>query len=128
MHVEVVSAEQHVLSADVRELYARSVDGEIGILPGHQPALIALDIGPVRLVLEDGTVELIAVHRGILFVDQDHRVIVLADIAELASQVDVRRAEARISQLEQRLSGGDDAVLRMSLQKQRLRVDVARGA
>jgi F0F1-type ATP synthase epsilon subunit len=80
------------------------------------------------LVLEDGTVERIAVPRGILFVDQDHRVIVLADIAELSSQVDVRRAEARIAQLEQRLSGGDDAVLRMSLQKQRLRVDVARGA
>jgi len=128
MHVEVVSAEQHVLSADVRELYARSVEGEVGILPGHQPALIALDIGQVRLVLEDGTVERIAVHRGILFVDQDHRVIVLADVAELSSQVDVRRAEARIAQLEQRLSGGDDAALRMSLQKQHLRVDVARGA
>ena len=44
MHVEVVSAERHVLSADVTELYARSVEGEIGILPGHQPAL---DVGVV---------------------------------------------------------------------------------
>lgn len=126
MQVEVVSAESHVLSAEVSELYARSVEGEIGILPGHQPALIALDVGPVRLVLPDGTVERIAVHAGLLFVGEDGRAIVLADIAERASAVDVRRAEARVRELEAALGAEDDAVLRMSLRKHRLRLEVAR--
>ena len=126
MQVEVVSAESHVLSAEVSELYARSVEGEIGILPGHQPALVALDVGPVRLVLPDGTVERIAVHAGLLFVGEDGRAIVLADIAERASAVDVRRAEARVRELEATLGAEDDAVLRMSLRKHRLRLEVAR--
>jgi F-type H+-transporting ATPase subunit epsilon len=126
MHVEVVSAENHVLSADVRELYARSVEGEIGILPGHQPAVVALDIGPVKLVMEDGSREFVAVHRGVLYVDKGEKVIVLADLAELGSGVDVKRAEARKADLERRLAEDDDPSLRSSLRKQELRLQVAR--
>ncbi len=126
MHVEVVSAESHVLSADVVGLYARGVEGEIGILPGHQPAVIALDIGAVTLELGDGSREHVAVHHGVLYVDRGHKAIVLADIAELASDIDVRRAEERKRVLEQQLATGDDHVLRSSLRKQQLRLDVAR--
>ncbi len=130
MSVEVVSAEDHVYSGEIRELYARGVDGEIGILPGHQPALVALDIGAVKLVAEDGGTEVVAVHRGVLFVGEDGKVIVLADIAELASDVDVARAEARRHELEERLTRSDakSAVLTASLRKQLLRLEVARQA
>lgn len=129
MHVEVVSAEHHVLSADVTELYARGVEGEIGILPGHQPAVIALDIGPVRVRLEDGTEERIAVHHGVLYVEQTGKVIVLADIAELASSIDVGRARSRRDELTRRLEqDGDDLYLRSSLRKQELRLQVAEPA
>jgi F-type H+-transporting ATPase subunit epsilon len=126
MHVEVVSAESHVISADVTGLFARGVEGEIGILPGHQPAVVALDVGAVKLVFPDGHDELIAVHRGVLYVDQDKRVIVLADIAELGSDIDVERARSRARELEGRLGSDEDAVLRASLRKQQLRLDVAR--
>jgi F-type H+-transporting ATPase subunit epsilon len=125
MHVEVVSAEQHVLSADITELYARSVEGDIGILPGHQPAVIALDIGPVKVRFEDGHDEHIAVHRGVLYVEHGGKVIVLADIAELGSRIDVDRAEERVQRLEQQLADEEDAVLRSSLRKQQLRLTVA---
>jgi len=128
MHVEVVSAERHVLSGDVSELYARSVEGELGILPGHQPAVIALDIGQVLLRFEDGHEERVAVHRGVLYVDKGKKVIVLADIAELASQVDVRRAQAKKAELERQLEVEDDSVLRASLRKQQLRLEVAERA
>ena len=129
MHVEVVSAERAVLSCEATELYARSVEGQIGILPGHQPALIALDVGPVRIVREDGTDELIAVHRGLLFVDADGRCIVLADIAEPASGIDVRRARAKIAKLEQQLAESPhDEVLLASMQRNRIRLAVAEGS
>jgi len=129
MHVEVVSAESHVLSCEATELYARGLEGQIGILPGHQPALIGLDVGPVKIVREDGGVELIAVHNGLLFVDAARKCIVLADIAEPASGIDVRRARAKVAQLEQQLAAAPyDEVLGQSLKKNRLRLEVAEAA
>jgi len=125
MHIEVVSAESQVLSVDITGVYARSVDGEIGILAGHQPAVIALDIAPVRLVLADGTSQRIAVHRGTLFVDQEGQVILLADIAELESEIDADRANNKRAELEQRLEQGEDELLRASLAKQNVRLQVA---
>ncbi len=126
MHLEVVSAEQHVLSADVTELYARSVEGEIGILPGHQPAVVALDVGTVRIVGADGTRWAVAVHRGVLYVDKDRRAIVLADVAELADEIDVERARARRDAVSRQLEANpDDSALQVSLRKQQLRLDVA---
>jgi F-type H+-transporting ATPase subunit epsilon len=126
MHLEVVSAEQHVLTAEVTEIYARSVEGEIGILPGAPAGLIGLDIGPVRVVAEDGTRYSIAVHRGMLYVDKDHRAVVLADIAELSTEIDVERARSRQRRLESELAQRpDDVALKVSLRKQQLRLEVA---
>ncbi len=129
MHVEVVSAERAVLSCDATELYARGTEGQIGILPGHQPALIALDDGPVKIVRADGQVELVAVHRGLLFVDADRRCIVLADIAEPASGIDVRRALAKVAKLEQQLlESPHDEVLLAAMKRNRVRLEVAEAA
>lgn len=126
MHVEVVSAEQHVLSVDATALYARGLEGQIGILPGHQPALIGLGVGPVKIVRADGGVEMVAVHNGLLFVDATKGCIVLADIAEPASGIDVRRARSKVAQLEQQLAASPhDEVLNQSLRKHRLRLEVA---
>jgi F-type H+-transporting ATPase subunit epsilon len=129
MHVEVVSAERQVLSCDATELYARGIEGQIGILPGHQPALIALDVGPVKIVRADGHVELVAVHRGLLFVDADRRCIVLADIAEPASGIDIRRARAKVAKLEQQLlEAPHDEVLLAAMKRNRVRLEVAEAA
>lgn len=129
MHVEVVSAERQVLSCDATALYARGLEGQIGILPGHQPALIALDIGPVKIVQEDGHVELVAVHRGLLFVDAERRCILLADVAEPASGIDVRRARAKAAKLEQQLAEDPhDEVLLAAMKRNRIRLEVAEGA
>lgn len=127
MHVEVVSAERSLLSADITELYARSVEGEIGILPGHQPALIALDIAPLKVKFEDGTEEQIAIHNGFLFVDR-RGVIVLADRAELASQIDVPRAQRKLEEIERRIAEGEDnPVLKATLRRQQTRLTITQG-
>lgn len=126
MHIEVVSAESHVISADIAELYARSTEGEFGILPGHQPGVFALEIAPVTLRYPDGRVQRVAVHRGMLFVDQGHSLILLADIAELEDDIDVARAQAKLQRLEEQLAeDGPDPVLQASLTKQQVRLQVA---
>lgn len=123
MQVEVVSAEKRLFSGEATEVFARSLNGEIGILPGHQPALLALDIAPVKIKLPDGGEERVAVHNGFLYFQQN-RLVVLADIAELASQIDTRRAEQRRTELGRRLEREDDTALRASLKKQELRVSM----
>jgi len=128
MHVEVVSAEGHVLSGEARELYARGVEGEIGILPGHAPALVALDVGSLRLTMADGGRERVAVHKGVLFVGDDGQVIVLADIAERAEDIDLELARTKAERAQQRLESGSDSdaeAYRASLRKQQLRIQVA---
>lgn len=125
MTVEVVSAEKRLLSAEATEVYARTLEGEIGILPDHQPALLALDIGIVRVRTTDGEVEQVAVHHGFLYFRANHLVI-LADIAEVASQIDERRAEARLREMEQRLGAEDDALVHASVRKQQVRLRLAR--
>lgn len=131
MPVEVVSAGGHVLTGDARELYARGVEGEIGILPGHAPALVALDVGALRIVMADGSKERVAVHKGVLFVGEDGRVIVLADIAERAEDIDLERARAKVERAERQLETGresDAEAHRASLRKHQLRVRVGTGA
>jgi len=123
MQVEVVSAEKRLLSVEATEVYARSLDGEIGILPGHQPALLALDIAPVKVKLADGTEARIAVHNGFMFFRDDHLVI-LADIAEVPEQIDTRRAESRLRDLEGRRTDEEDATVNASIKKQQVRLSV----
>lgn len=56
LSVSVVSAEQEVWTGEATQLITRTVEGEIGILPGHEPILAILGAGEVRITLENGTV------------------------------------------------------------------------
>jgi F-type H+-transporting ATPase subunit epsilon len=83
MQVDVVSAEEQLFSGEATEVYARSTEGEIGILPGHMPILLALGDAPVRVKSVDGSQVSIAVHHGFLEFKENH-LTVLADAAEIA--------------------------------------------
>lgn len=124
MTVEVVSAERSLLSVEAEEVYARTLEGEIGILPGHQPALLALDIGVVRVKTGGADEERVAVHHGFLYF-RDNHLVVLADIAEVASQIDRQRAESRLRELESQRAAEEDATVRASIRKQQVRLSVA---
>ena len=119
MRVEVVSAERELFAGEANEVYARSLDGEIGILPGHQPALLALDIAPVRIKHEGG-VEAFAVHHGFLYF-RDNHLVVLADVAERAADIDRGRAQASL----ERARGADDDEARDAARRAEVRVQVA---
>ena len=90
-HVEIVAAERRVLEDDVDEVLAQTTKGQIGILPRHAPLLTILVPGEMRL--KKGHEEtILAIGGGFLEV-ADNRVIVLADSAERADEIDVARAE-----------------------------------
>ena len=79
-----------------------TIDGEIGILPLHAPLVGALKPGEVRIKFGD-TTEWFAVSGGYIQVHED-KVIILADDADIASQIDVERARQAKALAEQRLA------------------------
>jgi len=92
LHVELVSVERPVWSGEATMVIARTTEGELGILPGHAPLLGELAEGfTVRIQQEDGGELVAAVHGGFLSVTGEG-VSVLAEVAELADDVDVERA------------------------------------
>ena len=92
LQVELVSPERILYSGEAEMVVCRTVGGgEVAFLTGHAPFLAALETGVVR-VKTDGGEEVAAVHGGFVEV-RDNRVIVLSDVAELAKDVDVSRAE-----------------------------------
>lgn len=97
MHVELVSVERKLWSGEASAVFARTPEGELGILPGHTPLLGALEPGWIVRIdrVEEGDSLRIAVHGGFLSVRKDG-VSVLAEQAELAEDIDVSRARAAL--------------------------------
>jgi F-type H+-transporting ATPase subunit epsilon len=92
MQVELVSVERAIWSGEATAVYARTTEGEIGVLAGHAPLLGALAPGwLVRIQHADGVEQRVAVHGGFLSVRPDG-VSVLAELAENAEEIDVARA------------------------------------
>lgn len=54
LRVEVVAADQAVWSGEAKMVVAKTVEGEIGLLPGHEPMLAILASGEVRITLDGG--------------------------------------------------------------------------
>lgn len=84
LNVSVVSADQEVWSGEAKQLIAKTMIGEIGILAGHEPVLAILDVGEVRITLENGKVVKARAEDGFLSVEHDMVTVVARD-AELVN-------------------------------------------
>lgn len=108
MHVEMVAVERRVWSGTARMLIARTTEGDIGVLPGHEPTLGELVDGLVTVRVPDGDDIVAAVHGGFLSVTAE-KVTVLAESAQLAGEVDIaaERQVVRETESGQRPEGQD---------------------
>jgi F-type H+-transporting ATPase subunit epsilon len=100
--VEIVTPEKIVYTNEVELVVVPAIDGELGILPLHAPLAGVLKGGEVRVKIGD-LVEWFAVSGGYIQVHED-KVIILADDAEIASQIDVERARQSKALAEQRIA------------------------
>jgi F-type H+-transporting ATPase subunit epsilon len=109
--VELVSAERKVWSGEVNFVVARTLDGELGILPGHISLLGVLAEGfTVRITGgEAGDGIEAAAHGGFLSVSNDV-VTILTEIAELSTEIDVDRARAALERATTAGAAGDDEI------------------
>ncbi len=91
LRLEVVTAEREVFSGEVDSVLAPGIEGELGILPRHAPLVTMLQAGELRFRRADEETNL-AIGGGFLEV-ANNRVIVLADSAERADEIDLARAQ-----------------------------------
>lgn len=104
--LRVVSPEGNVLKAEAEFVVLPGATGEIGILPNHAPLITAMDIGVIRYTV-NGITKKISTSGGFVEVS-DNKVTVLADTAEPAELIDVKRALAAKERAEKRLSQRSD--------------------
>ncbi|MBR3320841.1 MAG: F0F1 ATP synthase subunit epsilon [Exiguobacterium sp.] len=102
VHVNVVTPDGAAFEGDARMVIAKSVTGELGILPKHIPMVTPLDISVLKLRHEDGGRTLIAISGGFMEVRPD-TVTILAETAEMADKIDYDRASAAKVRAERRL-------------------------
>ena len=131
LEVHVVTPEREVWTGSAEMLVARGVEGELGILAGHEPMLVQLAIGPLRIHREGGELLAAVVDGGFLHVGTHEgvtRADVLASQAELAAEIDVDEARRVLAELEGRgaeLEEAEQAALKRELLKAQARVKLA---
>jgi F-type H+-transporting ATPase subunit epsilon len=123
LQVELVSPERILWSGEADMVVARTSEGDIAFLNGHAPFIGALGIGAVSVSPTGGGAEVVAaVHGGFVEVS-DNRVTILSDVAELANDIDVARAERALADAD-RLMAQQDNEADAALRRARLRVEL----
>ena len=84
LHVELVAADRKVWEGEAREVTARTVEGELGILPGHTPLLGILVEGEVRIQSASGQQHTATMDSGFLSVEHN-RVTIVAEAVDASS-------------------------------------------
>lgn len=127
---EIVTQERTVFSGDVDSVNIPGVEGRMGILPNHTPLLTVLDFGEVY-VRKDGAEQFFAVGGGFCEIQPD-KVIVLADSAERADEIDIERAQQARDHASELMKEGVPAdparyaQIEASLRRAQIRIDVSR--
>jgi F-type H+-transporting ATPase subunit epsilon len=131
LHLEIVTPEKRAFTGDVDEVIVPGSEGELGILPHHAPLISTLGQGVLR-VKSGGQEQEFAIFGGFLQVRPD-RVVVLAETADVASEIDLERAERARREAEHAIEGArepaDMETARAALQRALIRIRLAeRGA
>jgi F-type H+-transporting ATPase subunit epsilon len=96
LQVELVAVERKIWSGEARMVIARTTEGELGVLPGHAPLLGQLaEGGVVTIRTESGEDVIVAAHGGFLSIT-DRGVSILAETAEISTEIDVARARVAL--------------------------------
>ena len=128
IQLEIVTPERLVYEDEVDSVNVPGVEGELGILPHHAPLVSTLGYGELR-IRKGGAEESFAIVGGFVQVRPD-KVVVMAETADLASEIDLERAEEARREAERALESGytegaDLSAARAALQQALMRIRVA---
>ena len=127
--LEIVTPERLAYSDTVDAVNLPGIEGELGVLPHHAPLVSMLGVGELR-IRKGGSEESFAIVGGFLQVRPD-KVVVMAETADMASEIDLEKAQQARRDAEQALESGartdavDLSAARAALQQALLRIRVA---
>ena len=130
IELEIVTQERKVYNEQVDAVNLPGIMGRMGILPKHAPLLTVLDFGEV-VIRKDGVESYYAIGGGIAEINPD-KVIILADSADHAEEIDEQKAEEARQAAAKAMEEGvpdDPEIYRMleaQLRREQLRLDVSR--
>ena len=101
MKLKIITQERVVYDGEVDEIYTRGVDGEFGILKGHQPIMSALDIGITRVVIGQDTKKFTTMGGILQFKDEE--CLILTTLSETEEEIDEIRARQALEKAQRRL-------------------------
>jgi len=128
LRLEIVTPEREAYSDEVDAVYCPGSEGEFGVLPHHAPMLAMLGVGELRI--QKGTdEEFFAIAGGFVQVRPD-KVVVMAELADLSSEIDLEAAEEARNEAERAIAAGFDepadlARARAAMDRALLRIRVA---
>jgi len=127
--LKIVTPTKTAIDKDVNMVIMQTVDGQIGVLAGHEPLTTVLGLGTLRYY-EDEKIERVALLGGFVEITQTE-VSVLADIAEHPDEIDAeraRRAEERArKRLKDKAEGLDYLRAELALRKSLVRQEIMAG-
>jgi F-type H+-transporting ATPase subunit epsilon len=128
LQLEIVTPERLAYSDEVDAVVLPGSEGELGVLPHHAPLVTMLGVGELR-IRKGATEESFAIVGGFLQVRPD-KVVVMAETADLASEIDLEKAQEARREAERALEtgyveGADLSAARAALQQALLRIRVA---
>ncbi len=128
LRLEIVTPERLAYSDDVDMVLVPGIEGELGILPHHTPLASLLGMGELRF-RKDGLEEAFAIVGGFVQVRPD-KVVVMAETASLAAEIDLEKAQEARRQAQRALEtgfheGADLSAARAELQRTLLHIRVA---
>jgi F-type H+-transporting ATPase subunit epsilon len=128
IHLEIVTPERLAYSDEVDAVVLPGSEGELGVLPHHAPLVSTLGVGELR-IRKGGAEESFAIVGGFLQVRPD-KVVVMAETADMASEIDLEKAQEARREAERALEtgyseGADLSAARAALQQALLRIRVA---
>ena len=126
--LEIVTPERQADSDTVDAVYCPGTEGEFGVLPHHAPLLSMLGVGELR-IQKGGEEEFFAIAGGFVQVRPD-KVVVMAELADLASEIDMEAAQDARMEAERAIAAGFDepadlAKARAAMERALLRSRVA---
>ena len=104
--LEIVTPEREAYAEEVDAVFCPGTEGEFGVLPHHAPLLSMLGVGELR-IRKGGDEEFFAIAGGFVQVRPD-KVVVMAELADLASEIDLESAEEARNEAERAIAAGFD--------------------
>ena len=127
-HLKVIAPERVFFEGDAEMVELNTVEGEMGILPGHIPLTTVVAPGVLRIYIGDEEKEA-ALLSGFIEIMKES-ITILAEACEWPEEIDVKRAEEARIRAERRIEGGGEEAINMAraeaaLQRSLTRLDLA---